>query len=400
MDLEKRMEAITDKKDIIEKISKENDRLTEEALGILGIKGDGRNLQNIHAVLAGRLRNFEIKLYEHLGRPNLATMADSCGKLCEVALNLNTPPKGFFIKKDKAVQMLDKFPPDNLLSHFGFKTASELVEKKGFASVFSSLRFAQSTEWMHKFFDEAYNDLTPDDFEERDVELKVLETEWLEVAEKFLKKKHHNLSHLKEIGIIFVVPIDVNDSGETLRLFSLLLHYLNEVPYYSGLFKHFSVQPDFIVKFKSLLRGDVPDEHIPSSDGGQVWRIVQRYLAKDDPNDFRLFEPHVNPEAEHWYKAGKDISGLDGGLNDEFISRASEFDFAGDFFPILEGGAETELKSFSLIDSVMTLVSKGDIKYVYHQQEALWNKIFIEYMGREKMNELVNKNIIEGFIKL
>ena len=91
---------------------------------------------------------------------------------------------------------------------------------------------------------------------------------------------------------------------------------------------------------------------------------------------------------------------MDGGLNDEFISRASEFDFAGDFFPILEGGAETELKSFSLIDSVMTLVSKGDIKYVYHQQEALWNKIFIEYMGREKMNELVNKNIIEGFIKL
>jgi len=47
----------------------------------------------------------------------------------------------------------------------------------------------------------------------------------------------------------------------------------------------------------------------------------------------------------------------------------------------------------------MSLVKKGEIKYLYHQQEALWNKIFIEYLGREKVNELIEENIIEGFIK-
>jgi len=49
---------------------------------------------------------------------------------------------------------------------------------------------------------------------------------------------------------------------------------------------------------------------------------------------------------------------------------------------------------------VMSLVKKGEIKYLYHQQEALWNKIFVEYLGRDKMNELIEENIVDGFIKL
>ena len=42
-----------------------------------------------------------------------------------------------------------------------------------------------------------------------------------------------------------------------------------------------------------------------------IWRVVQTYLAKDDENDFRLFEPHVNPEAEHWLKVSEDLVRLD-----------------------------------------------------------------------------------------
>ena len=48
----------------------------------------------------------------------------------------------------------------------------------------------------------------------------------------------------------------------------------------------------------------------------------------------------------------------------------------------------------------MSLVKKGEVKYLYHQQEALWNKIFSEYMGHEQMNSLIEDNIIKGFITL
>jgi hypothetical protein len=181
------------------------------------------------------------------------------------------------------------------------------------------------------------------------------------------------------------------------------------VPFYSELFRKFSKEPDFAVKVKSLLRGDVPEGKLPESENIAL-RIVQRYLAKDDPKDFRLIEPHINPEAEHWYKAEGDLKRLDSaavGIKKEMLCCWQELDFVGGFFPDgltaqagLTGEGDEELVSFDLIDLTMSLAKKGEIKYLYHQQEALWNKIFIEYLGRDKMNKLVEENIIEGFIRL
>jgi hypothetical protein len=409
LDLEKKMEKLTGKSGVMEKVVEENEALVGRTLRELGLSGKNLNAKDVHNALIGYIKNIDGRLYDFLAKPDLSKMSGKCGKLCDIALSLSKGtaiPTGFFIKKEKAVEMLEKFPPQSMLDFFGCKTAAELVEKKGLSSVFSALRFTQNTEWMHKFFDEAYNDLTADDFEEREVELKVLEPEWLDAAGKFLEKKYHNLSHLKELGVIFIIPIQIDTPGETLRMFTLLLHYLNEVPFYSGLFRKFSKERDFTGKVKSLLRGDVPEDKLPESEN-IVLRIVQRYLAKDDPNDFRLIEPHINPEAEHWYKAEGDLGQLD---DMSSFAKASDgrvfalwqkLDFVGGFFPNgLTGTGNEELVSFDLIDLTMSLAKKGEIKYLYHQQEALWNKIFIEYLGRDKMNELVEENIIGGFIKL
>jgi len=74
--------------------------------------------------------------------------------------------------------------------------------------------------------------------------------------------------------------------------------------------------------------------------------------------------------------------------------------FVGDFFHDGISGGDEELISFDLIDLVMSLVKKGEIKYLYHQQEAMWNKMFSEYLGRETMNRMIEENIIKGFIEL
>ncbi len=399
MDLEQKLEKATGKKGLMEKIVEENEILVRRTLEELGCSLANRKAEEVYQSLVMRLKHLDEHLYDLLGKPDLSKMSNACGKLCETAFTLNKPQKGFFIKKDKAAELLENFPPQNLLDHFGCKTAKELIDKEGFSSVFSALRFAQDADWMHNFFDKAYDGLTAEDFEEREVELKVLETQWLDVAEKFLDKKYHNVSHLKELGIIFVIPLTIDTEGETLRLFTLILHYLNEVPFYSGLFRKFSGEEGFSVRFKSLLRGDVPEGPAPENS----FRIVQRYLAKDDKNDFRLLEPHINPEAEHWYKAEGDLAKLGSlpGAEGHAFGYWQGLDFVGDFFSDgINGNSKEELVSFDLIDLVMSLVKKGEIKYLYHQQEALWNKIFIEYLGREKVNQLVEGNIINGFIKI
>ncbi|OGM98872.1 MAG: hypothetical protein A2817_03040 [Candidatus Yanofskybacteria bacterium RIFCSPHIGHO2_01_FULL_39_8b] len=400
LDLDQKMGAITGQHGVIEAVAAENDGSVIKNMEELGLPKDS-SAEEIYGALINRLTHLDQHLFELLGKPDLANMSLTCGKMCEVAFQVFPPPKGLFIKKDKVVELLNKHKPDNLLKHFGYSLISELVEKEGFASVVSALRFAQSNEWMHKFFDEAYDNLKPSDFEEREVEIKILEQKWVDVAEKYLEKKYHNVSHLKEFGVIFITPIKLDIPGETSRMFTLLLHYFHEVPFYSGLFRKFMEDKDFIVKFKSLLRGDVPSG--PMLDGGKMtWRIVQRYLAKDNENDPRLFEPHVNPEAEHWYRAERDFGRLGRMMEEEDSKMSFRFwiglDFVGDYFKDRNG--QEQLVGFNYIDLVMSLVKKGHIKYLYHQQEALWNKIFLEYMGRETMNQLIEENIVKGFIEL
>ncbi len=400
LDLDMKMRAITGQEGVIEDIAKENDILVERTLFELGLTRKS-SAEDVYETFIDRLSHLDEHLYNLLDKPDLTKMSIMCGKLCEAAFQVFTPPRGLFIKREKAIELLEMHKPETLMQYFGYPSVRDLVEKEGFSSVVSALRFTQTQEWMHKFFDEAYSNLKPDDFEERVVELKVLDTKWLDVADKFLKKKYHNVSHLKEFGVIFIIPLKIDTPGETIRLFTLLLHYLHEVPFYSGLFRKFFNDPDFNIKFKSLLRGDVSEGPMP--DHGKVsWRIVQRYLAKDNINDPRLFEPHVNPEADHWFRAEEDLNRLSrmfqevGKLN---LGYWKGLDFVGDFFSDRRGN--NRLVSFDLMDLTMSIVNKEqEAKYLYHQQEALWNKIFVEYMGREKMDQLIEDNIISGFVVL
>ena len=402
-DLERAMNRISGQEGVLDDIVAQNDRAVGVLLERLGLTRDG-SAAAVRAAMLDHLRQLDQRLFVLLGSPDLSMLSHTCGRICGHALQLFTPPKGLFIKREKGVQMLALHPPQNILEHFGYADVRELVDREGFAPVMAALRFTQTTEWMHEFFDVAYSNLTPDDFEERDVELMVLNIKWLAVAEKFIAHKHHNVSHLKEFGVIFVTPIPLEAPGETMRMFILILHYLHEVPFYAALFRRHLGSADFATVFKSLLRGDVPTGPLPSGDPrGSVWRIVQRYLAKDDAADPRLFEPHVNPEADHWWRAQQDLGRLSRVLGPDAtgfdLGAWVGLDVAGYAFTDAVTGTQ-EVLSFDLVDLVMSLVQKGDTAFTYHQQEALWNKIFIEYMGRERMDALIQENLVSGYISL
>ncbi len=400
--LESKMATLTGQTGVMSDIVRQHEITVDRTLAGLGVeRRDGPAA--VRSALKERLSHLDNHLYELLGKPDLAQTEESCNVLCNTVHKVFSPPPGLFLKRDMVLGMLEMYPPHNLLEHFGYANVRELTDKEGFAPVFASLRFTQSDEWMHQFFNIAYSHVKADDFEEREVQTLVLPSKWLSVAEKFIKHKYHNVSHLKELGIIFILPVKISDPGETLRLFTLLLHYMHEVPFYSNLFRRnlFSSNGDFSHKFKSLLRGDVPADPLPDH-GRLVWRIVQRYLAKDNADDYRLFEPHVNPEADHWWHAEEDLGrlsrilGRDHGQLD--LGWWTGLDFVGEFFADPNTG-KSELVSFDLIDLLMAL-TRGSNSYLYHHQEALWNKIFIEYLGRDRMEELIEANLIKGFIEL
>ena len=235
----------------------------------------------------------------------------------------------------------------------------------------------------------------------REVEIRALSEKWNKYAKIFVMKKWHNVSHLKEFGILFVIPVSLGISGELLRMLNLIFHYTHEIPFYSDIIKKISEnQETFAENLQSLLRGDVLDERFPDSEKSN-WLVIQRYLAKDDANDWRLFVPHINPEALHWLRAEADLEesgGKLGNLGHE-LRFWNDLDWVGDYFKDESGN--NVLVSFDLVDTVMSLVKRHEqVKFLYHHQEALWNKIFIEYFGLPQLEEYSKDFLLRGHFEI
>lgn len=335
-----------------------------------------------------------------MGRPSASEPKD-WEKVLAMALKVAGSPRGFFLKREKAIEFLKNEPPRQVMQILSYDSVDKMIAALDIYEIYAALRFIEGSDWLNRVFFKQYEKLKPTDFENRPIETRSLGERWLNLGEGFVKKKHHNISHLKELGLIFTLPLSLDISGELMRNFSLILHYLNEIPFYSSLFERFAQDGNnFPQNVVSLLRGDTIDERLPASSKTQ-WLMVQRYLAKDDAHDWRLFEPHVNPEALHWERAERMLIKC-GELFNHFADELgfwANLNWVGDYFQT-ETGIEV-LVSFNLVDTAMSLVKEKElIKYLYHHQESLWNKIFAEYFGEEEMEELMKSNIIKGWFEV
>ena len=396
------MEKLTGKTGVADKICEENQVIVRQKLNELGIPEDKADAQLVQIKLFEKIKEADEAFYEFLGRPDLGRQ-EGCEAMIKIIRDISKVRKGFFLKEEKLRDFLFLNPPKNILKDLGYEGIAEMLAKEDLYEIFAALRFVESERWLNEVFFRPYNDLTADNFEEREIRVRVLSEKWGPIGAKFVGKKLHHISHLKEIGFVFIIPeisngnVRVYAPGHIMETFSLVLHYMHEVDFYCELFRQYVKKADFGKNIAGLLSGGISGAILPSK--GVVWRIIQRYLAKIDPQDPRLFEPHVNSENLHWLRAEKEM--------DEFAAKNPQTkmdfwrgvdDFVGEIFPAGKKGEE--VVSFDLVDNIVALTHGGLEKYLYHQQESLWNKIFMEFMGEEKLRELVLSNLEKGFIEL
>jgi len=391
--LDEAMSEATGHSDILGNLINDNRRMVDTTLGVL----DSRHKPavEVREVLRKTILEHEEQFLEYV---NTFDGKDEFEKSVSFAKQATTVKGGFFLKKDFAEQILRERPPKTVLRFLNTSNVDELLKSHDVTEVFSSLRFLESREWMHETFEEAYSDFKYSDFEERDIEVKVLGPEWQEVANKFVAKKHHNVSHLKEFGVIFLNPIKMNIPGKFLRDTPLFLHYFHELDFYSKLFRRLAGSDDSTERFKSLLRGDVA-ENTKIKNG--EWLIVQRYLWKEDPEDPRLFLPRVNPESMHWARGEKDLTTFCFANEGPDLSMWHDLDWVAGIFE--EQGGKESIISFDIEDNAFTLASFMDGKnevFNYHQREAMWTKLFSAYVGGEsEMEKLLIENFDKGIIE-
>jgi len=360
----------TGKSGVLDRVAAEIQAKVNDVCRDLGVKSRTSEVMRsaLREAIFAHEKELLVKLNETAGK-------DEFEKAANLSRLIARTGPGFFLKRDRGAAILENRKPENLLAFLKISNVQELLDRHDITEIFSVLRFMETNEWMHETFDEAYSRFTPDDFEEREVEIKVLGPEWHEVAAKYVAKKHHNVSHLKEFGVIFLNPIGEHVPAKFLRDFALLLHYFHEIEFYSRLFRRYAKEENFSHHLKALLRGDVR-EAAAAAPG--EWLIVQRYLFKEDPMDPRLFVPRVNPESIHWRKGELDLAAY-GKEQKMGLAMWGDLDWVG---AIAED--DGRLVSFDLEDNAMSAVNyiEGRTEHhSYHQREALWTKIFREYVG-------------------
>jgi len=388
------LNRITDKKQVLERFYEDNHDKIKRLLSDLGLTYP--KAEELYVAIKENIKSLDKAIFKLFKKPIFEASSLELGTI----LNINEAREGFFLKESVAKRLLSETPPRKVLESLGYSSVEKMLEKEDLYEVYAALRFIEDPNWLNSVYLSSYRGLTAEDFEERPIKIKILNREtWVKAEEHFLSKKLHPMTHLKELGVVFIIPTKELHEALHIYLFVMASHYIAEIATYSKYFRHNCQEADFGSKIVSAIRCEVPSAILSKGDSNR-WLIIQRYLYKDDPNDIRLGLAHINPEAlyhrsasHNFMKISKIIPGLDFKIWDHTNYLAA-------WFPSSSG--EEALVGFNFMDNIMGVMNNKNFeeRYYYHFRESLWNKLFINYFGIDKLERTIIDHLLEGWFDI
>ncbi len=385
------LEIITGKKNLDNALAAEILEKTAGAIRSLGLDPLDTNDKELFHALEHRVREHNQNLARSLGSSDEAPVRDIIPKLVEVVNTTKMMRKCWVLKKSVAKDLLREMPPKKMMKHLGYRSIESMFKNENFAELYSALRFSEGGEWLNEYNELFKKKVQPSDFENRDIEIIIMDHDkWVDLTEAFVQKKKHNITHTKELGTIVVVPMkQTHMRGLALKSLPLLYHYINEIRLYSAFFKLKSTLPNFGEVISETLIADtgtgatIANFHIH-------WRVIQRYFGKlgDEPPE--VFQPHVQPEDLHWRRAA------------EYLYEVSpELKFWQDLEYVGRVDKDSHPVAFNLFDVSFAYSNheKFETRYFYHMREALWNEIFMRYMGEPVLKKQILEQLDNDMIK-
>lgn len=385
----KQLEKASGHKAVDNKLKAEIIERAHRAMRDLGLDHQDTNGEELYQALLNKAKEHDHHLAKSIGVTDPEDVEQVVPLVISKVAEVDMPRDCWVIKRSVAKEFLRSMPPKNIMKRLGYRSVDSMLKQENLSEIYGALRFAEDGDWLNKF-NKQYESLTPSDFETRQIELVVMPKErWGDIAEKFVEKKRHLNTHLKELGIVLILPSkESRMPGITSKVFTLTFHYYNEIRLYSAFFKLKQVHPEFGKIFVETLTAD-PDLGTIMSGQNIHWRVIQRYFGKlKDEYHPEVFEPHVQPEDLHWRHA-----------EEVMYQVAPELSFWKDMdFVALQFDGRP--LTFNFMD-VSLSYSNGigyEDRYIYHFQEALWNEIFARYMGEKTLEDQVLRQLDNDMI--
>jgi len=380
----KQLEAASHRQGVDVKLTAEIQQRALTAMRALGLDVKDTTGRELYHALIAKVKEHDAHLAKSIGGTPNMKVKELLPLLKKAAEKVKTPRDAWVLKKSVAKEMLRRTPPPNIMKRLGYRSVDSMLKRENLAEVYGALRFAETPEWLNAF-DEHYKKLKPSDFETRKIEIVIMPGErWGNIAEHFIQKKRHNITHLKELGVILMLPVMADHlPGITIWVMSLLFHYTNEIRLYSSYFKLQQVKKNFGEIIVTTLIAD-PDLG-PIMAGHHIhWRVIQRYFGKFETESHpEIFEPHVQPEDLHWRHAEDILYDIDPELG---------FWRGTDYVALMHDGRPT---AFNMMDVAASYCNETpyEARTIYHFRESLWNEIFMRYMGQKTLQEQVLKQL-------
>lgn len=349
------------------------------------------NGQELYKMLINTVKEHDEHLARQIGGSDPTSLRDMTPKILQCIQAVDMPRQGWFLKDEVARDLLLQMPPKNVMQRLGYPSAKTMLTNENLYEIYGALRFAEESDWLNEY-NRQYESLTQEDFQTRDIQVVQYDADkWGDIAAGFIKKKLHNITHLKELGVIMTMPVssDAPMPGVTLKVMPLILHYFNEIRLYSSFFKLMKDKKNFGEIFVNTLIADPSPVAVTQTDHVH-WRVLQRYFGKlKDEEHPEMFEPHVQPEDLHWRKAEEVLYEIDPDL--EFWH---DLDFIGLFMN------DEEPITFNLMDVSLSYSNQLSFedRYLYHFRESLWNEIFVRYLGQKNLEDRVLKRLDNALI--
>lgn len=376
-------------------------RLTAEIVGRvqlktkeLGLDPEDTTAQELYYALEQKVANDNKRITkELLGLPEDTTIIrELVPPIVSIVISSKVPKRAWVLKRSVAKRLLKKMPPKQMMAHLGYRSIDSMLKNEPFDEMYTALRFSEGEDWLNEY-NELFKSVKPSDFEERDIHIVIMDHDkWVDLAEHYAAKKRHNVTHTKELGVIVVIPMKQEKmKGLPLKTLPLLFHYINEIRLYSAFFKLKSMHPRFGAEIVDTLIAD-PGKAAIMAGQDIHWRVIQRYFGKlSDEKHPEVFQPHVQPEDLHWRRAEDSLYDLDPEMEFwrdlDYVARPVKSDVP----PV----------AFNLMDVAFAYSNEESFenRYVYHFREALWNELFMRYMGEKTLEDQILKQLDNDMIE-
>lgn len=356
----------------------------------LGLDKQDTTDKELYSALLARIADDNVRVTKLIGGSDPDDVRTMVPLIVDAVENMKINRSCWVLKRSVAKRLLKTMPPKKLMKHLGYRSVDSMLKHENIDEIYTALRFSEGGEWLNEY-NELFKAVKPSDFETRDISIVIMDHDkYVDLAEHFVEKKLHNITHTKEMGVIVVVPMRAERmKGITLKSLPLIFHYLNEIRLYSAFFKLKQVEKNFGETVVETLIAD-PGNAVQMAGQYVHWRVIQRYFGKmKDENHPEAFQPHVHPEDLHWRHAEEMLVKLD-----------PEMKFWHDMDYVGKMCADGQPITYNLMDVSLAYSNSEpyENRYVYHFRESLWNEIFMRYMGQKNLEDSILKQLDNDMI--